>query len=333
MKLADFHTCLFAALASAVALAAGAADVAGSKDPPFLKRYEGSEIVSYQSLSYESYNVQLPDPNKANAWTWQPVEGQITRVFYKVPSGHTVLELFRNYEQALKEAGIAILTNSSSFQDRDWADTFYHQSWQTQTDFAWTNLGLAGTLRMGYLAGTGTKNGQSVTVAVYVANYKEPKDVTYTQPVHFNPDNPLVVVDVVISKAVANKMVMVKAADIAEALATKGTVSIYGIYFDTDKSEIKPASAPTLDEVANVLKIDRGLKLEIAGHTDNTGDKAHNEKLSEARAQAVVKALVAKYGIDAKRLSAKGYGDSKPVAPNTTEDNKAKNRRVELKKV
>lgn len=85
--------------------------------------------------------------------------------------------------------------------------------------------------------------------------------------------------------------------------------------------------------MASVLKIDRGLKLEISGHTDNTGDKAHNEKLSEARAQAVVKALVAKYGIDAKRLTAKGYGDSKPVAPNTTDDNKAKNRRVELKKV
>lgn len=332
MRLAGFRSCI-AALASAAALTAGAADVAGSKDPPFLKRYEGSEIVSYQSLSYESYNVSLPDPGKPNAWSFQPVEGQITRVFYKVPSGHTVLEIFRNYEQAVKETGITLLTNNASFQDRDFADTFYHQSWQSQTDFAWTNLGLSGTLKMAYLAGTGTKNGQALTVAVYVANYKEPKDVTYTQPVHFNPDNPVVVVDVVISKAVANKMVMVKAADIAEALATKGTVSIYGIYFDTDKSEIKPASAPTLDEVASVLKIDRGLKLEISGHTDNTGDKAHNEKLSEARAQAVVKALVAKYGIDAKRLSAKGYGDSKPVAPNTTEDNKAKNRRVELKKV
>jgi OmpA-OmpF porin, OOP family len=331
MRLARFRA--FATLASVIALTAGAADVAGSKDPPFLKRYEGAEIVSYQSLSYESYNVSLPDPNKPNTWSFQPVEGQITRVFYKVPSGHTVLELFRNYEQAVKEAGITLSTNNASFQDRDFADTFYHQSWQSQTDFAWTNLGLSGTLKMGYLAGTGTKNGQSVTVAVYVANYKEPKDVTYSQPVHFNPDNPLVVVDVVISKAVANKMVMVKAADIAEALATKGTVSIYGIYFDTDKSEIKPASTPTLDEVASVLKIDRGLKLEISGHTDNTGDKAHNEKLSEARAQAVVKSLTTKYGIDAKRLTAKGYGDTKPVAPNTTDDNKAKNRRVELKKV
>src|SRR5690349_23258434 len=164
----------FVAVLSTLLLAgAHAADIAGSKDPPFLKRYEGSEIVSYQSLSYESYNVQLPDPNKPNAWSWQPVEGQVTRIFYKVPSGHTVLEIFRNYEQALKEAGIEIKSNNPSFQDRDWADTFYHQSWQAQTDFAWTNLGLAGTQRMGYLAGTGSRGGQAVTVAVYVANYKD----------------------------------------------------------------------------------------------------------------------------------------------------------------
>ena len=85
--------------------------------------------------------------------------------------------------------------------------------------------------------------------------------------------------------------------------------------------------------MASLLKIDRGLKLEISGHTDSTGDKAHNMKLSEARAQSVVKALVGSYGVDSARLSAKGYGDTKPVAPNDSDDNKAKNRRVELRKV
>src|SRR5690242_589706 len=92
---------------------ASAADIAGSKDPPFLKRYEGSEIVSYQSLSYEAYRVAVPDPAKPTAaWIWQPVEGQITRVFYRVPAGHTVLEIFRNYEQALKDAGFTIRATS-----------------------------------------------------------------------------------------------------------------------------------------------------------------------------------------------------------------------------
>jgi outer membrane protein OmpA-like peptidoglycan-associated protein len=105
------------------------------------------------------------------------------------------------------------------------------------------------------------------------------------------------------------------------------------VYFDTDKTDVKPDSSATLDEVASLLKIDRSLKLEISGHTDNSGDKAHNMALSQGRANAVVKLLVSKYGIDAKRLIAKGYGDTKPVAPNTTDDGKAKNRRVELRKI
>ena len=75
------------------------------------------------------------------------------------------------------------------------------------------------------------------------------------------------------------------------------------------------------------------MKLEISGHTDNTGSKAHNLKLSQGRADAVKTMLVSKYGIDAKRLTAKGYGDTKPVVPNTSDANKAKNRRVELRKV
>src|SRR5205085_8448224 len=124
----------------------------------------------------------------------------------------------------------------------------------------------------------------------------------------FDVNTLAVVVDVVAAKAVEIKMVEVKASDIADALATKGTIDIYGILFDVDKTDIKPESAKTLDEVASLLKIDRSLKLEIAGHTDNSGGADHNQKLSEGRAQAVVDALVKKYGIDAARLQAKGYG-------------------------
>jgi outer membrane protein OmpA-like peptidoglycan-associated protein len=201
-------------------------------------------------------------------------------------------------------------------------------------DYAWTNLALNGVQKMAYQSGSATKDGKSVTVAVYISNYKEGKDVKYgDKPFHFNPDNVLVVADVVVSKPVVNKMVLLKAADMAEALRTKGSVDIYGIYFDTDQSAIKPESTPTLDEVASLLKIDSGLKLEVSGHTDNTGAKAHNLKLSEDRAHAVVAALTSSYGIDSKRLVAKGYGDTKPVAPNTSDDNKAKNRRVELRKI
>ncbi|HLX25334.1 MAG TPA: OmpA family protein [Usitatibacter sp.] len=323
------------AVVSCISLSAQAVDVAGAKDPPYLKRYEGSEIVSYQALPYESYRVWSPDPkNPTGPWVTDQVEGQITRAFYKVPAGHTVLEIFRNYEQSIKDAGFTFKASSANFWSNDFADQFYHQSWQIHSDYAWTNLALNGVQKMAYLSASATKDGKSVTLAVYIANYKEGKDVKYgDKPFHFNTDNVLVVADVVVSKAVVNKMVLLKAADMAEALKAKGAVDIYGIYFDTDKAVIKPESTPTLDEVASLLKIDGGLRLEVSGHTDNTGEKAHNLKLSEDRAQAVVKALTTSYKIDAKRLVAKGYGDTKPVAANSSDENKAKNRRVELRKI
>ena len=152
-------------------------------------------------------------------------------------------------------------------------------------------------------------------------------------PIAVKNGQAIVALDVVTGKAVENKMVLVKAADIAEALASKGSIDLYGIFFDVDKTDIKPDSTKTLDEVASLLKIDRSLKLEISGHTDNTGTAEHNMKLSDGRAHAVVDALVKNYGIEAARLGAKGYGDTKPVASNDSEDGRAKNRRVELKRI
>ena len=92
-------------------------------------------------------------------------------------------------------------------------------------------------------------------------------------------------------------------------------------------------SATTLTEVSNLLKADPSLKLQVSGHTDNSGTKDHNITLSKGRAEAVVAALVGQYQVAANRLVAEGFGDSKPVAPNDSAANMAKNRRVELRKI
>jgi len=113
-------------------------------------------------------------------------------------------------------------------------------------------------------------------------------------------------------------------------ITTTGHAAVYGIYFDTDKAEIKPESEPALAEMAKLLKNNPALNVFIVGHTDNTGSFEHNMKLSTDRATSVVNALVAKYGIAAARLKPCGVASLAPVAPNRTEDGKAKNRRVEL---
>jgi outer membrane protein OmpA-like peptidoglycan-associated protein len=105
-----------------------------------------------------------------------------------------------------------------------------------------------------------------------------------------------------------------------------------GIVFKTNSAEIMPESEKVLNEVVDGLKGNPDVSIEIQGHTDNTGSKAHNMKLSQARADAVKKWLVTK-GIDEKRMTTKGFGPDKPVAPNDTPENKQKNRRIEFVRI
>ncbi len=116
----------------------------------------------------------------------------------------------------------------------------------------------------------------------------------------------------------------------ADGISATGHFAVYGVYFDTDKAEIKPESEPALTEMAKLLKSKPALNVFIVGHTDNTGTFEHNMKLSTDRAASVVSALVGKHGIAASRLKHWGAASLAPVASNATEEGKAKNRRVEL---
>lgn len=109
----------------------------------------------------------------------------------------------------------------------------------------------------------------------------------------------------------------------------RGCWVLEGLYFDTDKADIKPDGYPILYEVITVLKKNPEIRVEIQGHTDSRGSDAYNQALSEKRARSVRDYLI-KAGINADRLTAKGYGESKPAAPNTSPENMAKNRRVQL---
>ena len=110
---------------------------------------------------------------------------------------------------------------------------------------------------------------------------------------------------------------------------TEAKIVTHGINFDVDMATIRPESMGVLNQIKAVMEQDASLKFEIDGHTDNSGDSAHNQTLSQERAEAVKTQLVT-MGIDADRLSTKGYGDAKPMASNDTPDGKANNRRVEF---
>ncbi len=113
-------------------------------------------------------------------------------------------------------------------------------------------------------------------------------------------------------------------------LATTGHAAVYGIYFDHDSADIKQESKPSLQAIADMLTNNSSLKLYVVGHTDMTGKFEYNVGLSLRRADAVVQALVNKYGIAAERLAGKGAGPLCPIGSNKDENGRKLNRRVEL---
>ena len=126
---------------------------------------------------------------------------------------------------------------------------------------------------------------------------------------------------------------VVASADLFQSgLKATGHVEVPGIFFDTGKSELKAESDAALAEIAKLLKADPALKVYVVGHTDNVSSLDLNTRLSQARADAVVQALVGRHGIAAARLVGRGVGPLAPVASNDAEDGRARNRRVELVK-
>jgi len=117
--------------------------------------------------------------------------------------------------------------------------------------------------------------------------------------------------------------------DMSSDLKTNCHVAIYGVLFDFNKSTIQPASDPVLQQILDLLKKNLTQKIEVQGHTDNVGGDAYNQTLAEARARAIV-AWLTQHGIAADRLTAKGFGKTRPIADNATDAGRAKNRRVEI---
>jgi outer membrane protein OmpA-like peptidoglycan-associated protein len=310
--------------------AALAADVPGSKDSPLLKRYEGSQIIGYDYRGFDQFHL-ITGPLKSYDLPPDPstkTMGKHTRILYVAPPERSPLEVFHNYAMELEQGGYETVFTCSEAEcgkANALPRTLYHRDRKLSNKGQMSEYAFSSPVEPQFLAATLRRPEGDVHVSLYVA--KE----TFK---HFQETSQrtLVLLDIVETAPMEKKMVTVDAGAMAKSIAAQGTIALYGIYFDTDRAELKPESAPTLDEIAKLLQGDPGLKLYVVGHTDGVGGFDYNMELSKKRAQAVVRELTEKYGIAEGRLKGAGVGFLAPVGSNEDEEGRAKNRRVELVK-
>jgi OOP family OmpA-OmpF porin len=251
-------------------------------------------------------------------------EGKMVRVLYRIPAGTaSSLEVFRNYENELKTDGYNLLRSGKT-------DDLPGSSFSVVANYI-NQGGIKPTINTDiqnhfYAYGVKQDSGGEPTRGGRVTERFNDQDICKKGDI-------IVAVDSIQLKPVGNKMVDGTADDMSKQIAATGSVNLYGIYFDTDKTDVKPESKATLDEVGKLLAGDATLKLKVVGHTDNVGSVEHNNDLSMRRAKAVVSALVTTYTIATDRLTPSGAGSTQPVATNDTDEGRAKNRRVELVKL
>lgn len=301
--------------------------VKGGQDHPLLSRFDGSKLVGHEAKEYIDVQLvagKVPDDGKRTPEKWLPLEGRYTRLAYNYPQERSSLEVMRNYEAALKQAGMTVLYSCAKETCGPQFGALMLERVGTKI-FADTSFWSAfnyGRKSERYVLAQGTRpDGSTVHAAVYVV---DPVD----------RQNGGVYLELVESRTMEAGKVSadLSAETMAKRIASEGKVAIYGVYFDTGKVELKPESKPALEEMAKLLRSQPDLKVYIVGHTDSQGNFASNTELSQRRADTVAKALEANYKIDAKRLLPRGVASLAPVASNDGEPGREKNRRVELVK-
>lgn len=295
---------------SVAAACAQAADIAGSADHPLLPRYEGADIVRYKTESFADYSLRTAKTTGPDSAL--ELEGKLTRITYRGPEERAVLEVFRNYEQALAEAGFAPLFSCAK---QECGDIPRH----IEKGELYMTLWGGGDHR--YLAGRLQRAEGDVYVSLYITKNHGGGPAR---------GRAMVQLDLLELEPMQQRMAVVEADALGRDLAAEGRVAVYGILFDTDKHQPRADSKAQLDEIGKLLSADPGLKVLVVGHTDNQGAYDYNRELSRRRAASVVAALARDYGIASDRLTAVGVGMAAPVDSNRSADGRERNRRVEL---
>lgn len=279
--------------------------------PPLLTLFPQSIYLKHTENKFDRFNFPLDVPKGWEEFSESITkEGSLVKAGYELPdNSSSALEVMKNYETALKKNNADIIfscvdQDCVGAEDTHLVHVFVHQN----------SLVVSHEIeKFAYLTAKLNHDGSDYYVGVIAGQAGG-----YTR-------YELVVLE---EAAMENNLVSVE--QISKALDSQGYIALYGIYFDHNKATIKPESAETLQSIATFMKKNPQKQVFIVGHTDMKGGLEYNLSLSSKRADAVVKALSFDYGVNPSRLIAKGVGPLSPVATNTNDKGRAKNRRVEL---
>lgn len=356
-RLASALLVLVLSLSAASALADATdpqADIKGAKDNPLLKRYQGSFIVSFEQRAFDELTLPLSALERAepqrqdrmNNHVFVPkekkdLEGRYTRLVYVNPAGRSSLEVLRNYQDEIQAQGGEVLFQCKG-EDCGGDPRRATEGGGGQQSLMMLLVPPSRVIDPNFSNGACTLQNRIHDQRYLAARIPGPGGDAYLALMTWVMDGSTyckalaertaTLVILVEPKAREQKMVLVKAEEMATGIAKDGRIALYGIYFDTDKAELKPESNPTLEQIAALIKVDPKLNILVVGHTDNQGGFEHNIELSKRRAAAVAQALTSRHGIAASRLKPFGVGMAAPAASNDSEAGRAKNRRVELVK-
>jgi OOP family OmpA-OmpF porin len=293
-----------------------ATNLFAQEDHPLIGRLEGSELWHQNLNKIHEYTVITGPIKDGKIDSKIELVGNATLTQYRNAGDNSTFGIHHNYKEFLKNKGFDILFSCGKGKCGDgFSEKFWELNPVVGNDDA---LGPAITMGSG-------------STEYYLSAKKEEADKTIYVCIFASQgwwSFPVYRIDVVESKPEKTKILT--AGSIGESILSQGHISIYGIYFDTGKSEIKSESRETLTVIADYLKANLDKKFYIVGHTDNTGNFDANISLSKNRAHSVLNYLVSKSGVKAQQLKAEGVGSLSPVASNLTGDGRAKNRRVEI---
>lgn len=281
----------------------------------------GRILIYYEETEFDEYFLPIGKrDDEGELVDSKRVTGKVTRIQYKAPEGRSTLEIYHNYETALKDTDFEIIFSGT----------------QRELGWGWTReLYLRDINPLDIKENMAVSDDDFRYLSAKLDRRQEDAGTVYMSlcvALGSRADNPGVQVDVIETRPMEKGKVKTDSGALAEEIQATGVASIHDLYFDTGKAEIRPESKPALEEIAKFLEQEAELTLYVVGHTDSRGDFDYNMTLSKRRAEAVVETLVSDYGINRERLHPNGVGPLAPTATNETEEGRTKNRRVELVK-